>query len=236
VRILAIAHHADAGPGVFGEAALAGGHEIVEWFAPTSPAPTLDGFGAVIVLGGAMHVDQEDANPWLRDEKALLREMLDGGVPLLGVCLGSQLLAEVAGASPRAAAESEIGWHEIELTADAAADPVIGPLPTGVRGFQWHHYEAPLPPGAVALAQSRTCLQAFRLPGSSYGIQFHAEVTHRDLNRWLDDWDTDHEAVESGLDPEAIRAESAGRIGDWNEVGRGIARRFLEAAQQGRTS
>src|SRR5262245_53824062 len=126
MRILAISHHRDAGPGVFGESARQDGHELVDWFAPTEPVPELDGFGAVMVFGGTMHVDQEDAHPWLRDEKALLAELLDADVPVLGVCLGSQLLAEAGGAAPRRLPAPEIGWHEIELTPEGAADPVIG--------------------------------------------------------------------------------------------------------------
>jgi GMP synthase-like glutamine amidotransferase len=231
MRILAITHLAHAGPGVFGETARAAGHRITEWFAPGDPAPATDGFGAAMVFGGAVHVDQERAHPWLRDEKELLRGLLDRGTPVLGVCLGSQLLAEAAGAAPRALPEAEIGWHAIGLTPEGAADPVLGPLAPGLRGVAWHSYEAPLPPGAVPLARSAACLQAFRLPGppsASYGIQFHAEVTAGDLGHWLDDWHTDADAVATGLDPEAIRAESAGMIEGWNDVGRGIARRFFE--------
>jgi GMP synthase (glutamine-hydrolysing) len=232
MRVLAIVHHRNAGAGVFAEPALAAGHELVEWLPREEPPPALDGFGAAFVFGGEMNVDQEDAHPWLRDEKRLLRELLERGTPLLGVCLGSQLVAEAAGAEVRRAARPEIGWHEIELTPEGGADPVLGILPPRLDSFQWHHYEWLLPPGAVGLARSAQSLQAFRLDGRPvWGVQFHPEVTDGDLGSWLDDWQGDPDAVATGLDPEAIRAESAGKIGAWNDTGRALSERFLELSR-----
>jgi GMP synthase (glutamine-hydrolysing) len=164
----------------------------------------------------------------------VLRELLAEGVPLLGVCLGAQLLAAAAGGAPRRAREPEIGWIEIELTREAGSDPLLGSLPRRLEAFEWHSYEASPPEGAVELAHSPVCLQAYRLDGSrAWGIQFHAEVIARDMNAWLDSYEKDDDAVRIGLDPERLRAESASRIEDWNELGRGIARRFLaEAARR----
>jgi GMP synthase-like glutamine amidotransferase len=192
--------------------------------------PELDGFGAAIVLGGAMHADQEDEHPWLAPEKDLLRELLERGTPVLGVCLGAQLLAEAAGAQPRRARMPEIGWYEVERGEAAGDDPLIGPLPARFQSFQWHSYEAPLPPGATALASNDVCLQAYRLDGRAWGIQFHAEVTDAAVSAWLDDYAKDGDAVRVGIDPEAIRAQTAARIGDWNELGRGLCARFLTQA------
>ena len=230
MRVLNVVHQRTAGPGVFAEAGLAGGHELVEWVPAETGAPPLDGIDAAMVFGGAMHVDQEATNPWLRGEKALLRELLERSVPLLGVCLGSQLLAEVAGTEPRRAREPEIGWLSIELDPAAADDPLLGHLPERFEGFQWHSYEAPLPPGATPLARSAVCLQAFRLGGRAWGIQFHAEVTRETVDDWLDDYRSDEEAVRVGVDPAQIRAETERRIATWNELGRGICARFLAAA------
>jgi GMP synthase-like glutamine amidotransferase len=85
----------------------------------------------------------------------------------------------------------------------------------------------------VALASSEVCLQGFRLAGAPvWGIQFHPEVTRDDLWRWLDHWESDEDAVQSGIDPEALRAESESRIAAWNELGRGIAARFLRQAKK----
>ena len=180
-----------------------------------------------------MHLDQNDEHQWLDPEKAFLRDALERGVPILGVCLGSQLLAEAAGATPYRSEEPEIGWYEVEVTGTGASDPVIGPLAPAFEAFVWHHYVAPLPPGAVELARTPTCVQAFRIEGKpAWGLQFHAEVTRENLLGWLDEWENS-EAAETSLDPEQLRAESELRIEDLNELGRGIAERFLaEAARR----
>ena len=208
------------------------GHELVEWVPHEAPAPGLDGFGAAIVFGAEAQVDQEDTYPWLRSEKQVVGELLARGTPLLGVCFGSQLLAELAGAEVRRAAEPEIGWHEVELTPEGSADPLLGFLPPRFESLQWHHYEWLLPPGGVALARSACCLQAFRLEGRPvWGLQYHPEVTEADYGSWLDEWEDDPGAVATGQDPDAIRAETAAKIAAWNAIGRGIAERFLATAE-----
>jgi GMP synthase (glutamine-hydrolysing) len=234
VRALAIVHQRDAGPGVFAEAARRRGVALERWLRAESDSPPgePDAYGAVISFGGAMHADQEQAHPWLGEEKRLLRRLLEGGTPLLGVCLGAQLLAEAAGAPPRRASEPEIGWFEIALTDEGADDPVLGPLAPRFEGFQWHSYEFSLPAGAVALAHSQACLQAYRLGDRAWGIQFHAEVSARDAESWIDDYRSDEDAVRTGLDPAALRAQTRERIEAWNELGRGLCERFLDAAQQ----
>jgi GMP synthase (glutamine-hydrolysing) len=185
---------------------------------------------ALLIFGGSMHVDQNDEHRWLNPEKQFIREALSLGVPILGVCLGSQLLAEAAGASPYRSPEAEIGWYDIEITDAGAADPVLAPLAPSVELFEWHHYVAPLPPGAVELARTPLCVQAFRVDGKpAWGLQFHAEVTRENLFGWLDGWENS-EAVETSFDPERIRAASEQRIEGQNEIGRGIAARFLAEA------
>ena len=100
--------------------------------------------------------------------------------PLLGVCLGTQLLAEAAGGSAGRASEPEIGWRQVELTPEGAADPLLAPLAPAFEAFQWHSYEAAPPPDAVTLARSPVCPQAYRIGEQAWGIQFHAEVSAAD--------------------------------------------------------
>ena len=200
------------------------------WVPPAQPPPDVRDVDALMIFGGSMHVDQDDEHGWLTPEKAFLRDQLARGVPILGACLGSQLLAEAAGAEPRRMDEPEIGWYDVEVTEAGAADPVVGPLAPSTKLFEWHHYMAPLPPGAVELARTPACVQAFRVDGKpAWGLQFHAEVTRENLMGWLDGWENS-EAVETDLDPDAIRAASERRIEEQNEIGRGLAERFLAEA------
>ena len=225
MRVLSIVHELDAGAGVFSVP----DHEIVTWVPSSGPLPEGD-FGAVMIFGGSMHVDQNDGHPWLAPEKTFLRNELDKGTPILGVCLGSQLLAEVAGSHPHRMTEPEIGWYEIEITDAGASDPVVGPLAPSAELFEWHHYAAPLPPGAVELARTPACVQAFRVNGKpAWGLQFHAEVTKENLFSWLDGWEN-AEAAQTTLDPNEIRAASERRIEEQNELGRQLAERFLAEA------
>jgi GMP synthase-like glutamine amidotransferase len=225
LRVLAAVHHRTAAAGVFADPRA----ELVEWLPHEAEPPPLDEFDAALLLGAEAQVDQEDSVPWLRGEKQVVRELLERGRPVLGVCFGSQLLAEALGGEVRAAAEAEVGWHEVELTPEGRTDPLLGFLPQRFESLQWHSYEWLLPPGAVALASSARCLQAFR-HGIAWGVQFHPEVTEADYREWLDEFRDDPAALRTGLDPEAVRAETAAKIGAWNAVGRELFRRFLDEA------
>ncbi len=224
MRLLAVVHQDDAGPGVFVEAIRSGGHSLEVW-RPDRGEDTPAEPDAVIVFGGAM--DVVDDLPWLAPEKAALRGWVEAGMPMLGVCLGAQLLAEAAGGSVRRAQSPEIGWFEVEV--DAGDDPVMAGLPSHLTAFGWHSFEAVPPPQGVPLATSETCLQAFRLDGTpQWGIQFHAEVSPADMRHWIEHFDNDPDAA--GLDPGALLAESEPRLDGWNDLGRALCARFLEAA------
>jgi GMP synthase (glutamine-hydrolysing) len=224
-------HQGDAGPGVFAEEIRRRGFELDEWTIGergTGPRREIADYDAVLTFGGAMHADQEWEHPWLRFERDFLAAMIEDGMPLLAVCLGCQLLAEAAGGSARQASEPEIGWHEIELTPEGEADPVLGPLAPGFTAFQWHSYEAVPPAGAAVLARSPVCAQAYRIGERAYGIQFHAEVSATDARKWIDKDRQDDDAAGIELDPDALRAETAERMGAWNRLGRELCGRFLE--------
>lgn len=232
MRVLAIVHEPRAGPGVFAEAIAKRGEKLETWDLPSGMRAPADPrhYDAVLSFGGAMHPDQEDSHPWLATEKALLAGLIDGGVPVLGVCLGSQLVAEAAGGRARPAPRPEVGWHEVRVTDAGAADPLIGPLAPAFRALEWHSYEFELPPGALPLARSSGCLQAFRAGGCAWGIQFHAEVTPHDLASWIDRERSPEELARLGLDREELRATSAAAMPTWNELGRRLCGRFLDLA------
>jgi GMP synthase (glutamine-hydrolysing) len=227
VPVLALIHQEDAGSGVFGEAVRDRGDELVEWNIASSGPPPRDDYEAVLVFGGAMHVDQEERHPWLRLEDDLLRGLLRARVPLLGVCLGAQLAAKALGAAVAPAARAEVGWYEVELTPEAENDPLFSELPKRFEAFQWHRYAFDLPPGAVPLAQNANCLQAYRAGDVAWGIQFHAEVRAETLADWLE---SSRPEEDGDLDFEQLEAETKRKIDRWNELGKLLAGRFLDAA------
>ena len=233
MRVLAVVHQDEAGPGVFGRVASERGHlEVWRPFEELGPRHVEIDPHAVMVFGGAMNTYQESEHPWLRREKQWLTGILERGVPVLGVCLGAQLLAEAAGGTVRRAARPEIGWCEVTVAPEAAHDPVVGGLPDRFTSLQWHSYEAVPPNGDAALARTEHSLQAFRIGASAWGIQFHAEVSSATLDGWIEDYASDPDAVRLGIDPDLLRAESKLAIGIWNRLGNDLCERFLDAAAQ----
>lgn len=236
MRVLAIVHQRDAGPGVFAEAIEGAGGRLDEWTLAERPEPPADplGYDAVLVLGGAMNVDEGERHGWIAEEEALLRELLAEEKPLLGLCLGGQLLAAAAGAEPHRTSRPEIGWHRVEVTAEGEDDPLLGPLAPSFEAFQWHSYGFPLPPGAVPLATSEVCLQAARLGQCAWAIQFHPEVSAGDARHWIEDYRADPDAVRIGIDPAVLGPETDRKIGAFSELGREFCSRWMvEASGEG---
>jgi GMP synthase (glutamine-hydrolysing) len=228
MNIVSVIHGSEARTELFAPIVEEAGHRLDEWsFVWGEPPPRpLESYDAALVFGGAMHADQEAAHPWITDELRWLNRLLESGTPVLGICLGVQLLARAAGASVGPLPEPEIGWYEVELTAAGAADPVLGSLPPRFDALQWHRYTYGLPDGAVELATSPLATQAFRLGDACWGVQFHPEVTEKQLDGWLLDVD------DPAPDPAALRAQIPAEIGRWNELGRTLCRAFLAAAEQ----
>jgi GMP synthase (glutamine-hydrolysing) len=144
------------------------------------PVPMdMKGAGGLIVMGGPMGVYQTDRYPWLRDEMRLIEDAMKANLPVLGVCLGAQILAAALGAKvERNPKGKEIGWHPVRLADSAKDDRLMRGLPTTMTPFHWHGDIFELPPGAVLLASSdKTPCQAFRMGDNAYGFQFHFEVT-----------------------------------------------------------
>jgi GMP synthase-like glutamine amidotransferase len=223
--VLAVIHGDQVRAGVFSDAVEARGHRLEEWslaWGTSIPRP-LDAYGAVLVFGGAMHADQEGHHPWLREENLFLQRLLDLRKPVLGVCLGAQLLAKASGATVGPAPEPEIGWCPVVLTDEAADDPVLAGLPTRFDAFQWHYYEHGLPAGAVELARSDVCTQAFRLGDSAWGVQFHPEVTLAQVEAWIEE----DEPV-----PPWLLDETRERIGEWNDLGKTLCDAFVRVAER----
>jgi GMP synthase (glutamine-hydrolysing) len=144
---------------------------------------SMKGAGGLVVLGGPMSVYQTERYPWLGDEMRLIEDAVKSNLPVLGICLGAQILAAALGAKvDRNPNGKEIGWHPISLSDAAKDDRLMRDLPATMTPFHWHGDIFDLPPGAASLASSdKTPCQAFRHGDKTYGFQFHFEVTHQSI-------------------------------------------------------
>jgi GMP synthase-like glutamine amidotransferase len=145
-------------------------------------------YGAVIVLGGPMNVYQVHEYPFLEEEEHFIRKALAEEVPMLGICLGAQLLAKACGARVKKAAHKEVGWFSVGLTKEGMGDGLFTGFPGHMKVFQWHEDTFEIPAGGVLLARGKTCRnQAFRMGRNAYGLQFHVEATPSMIEEWMKD-------------------------------------------------
>ncbi len=140
-------------------------------------APETNAYDWLIVMGGPMGVHDEAELPWLRQEKQAIREAITAGKPVLGLCLGAQLMADVLGANVTRNPHKEIGWHSVGLEENAEATWLHQAMPESLLTFHWHGDTFALPPNAVRLAHSEGCAnQGFIVGDKVVGLQFHPEV------------------------------------------------------------
>ena len=178
---------------------------------------------ALIFLGGPMSVNDDLA--WLRREEEYIRQAVARDTPILGVCLGAQLISRALGGVVRHNRVKEIGWFEIWLTPAAALDPLFAGLPARDTVFHWHGETFSLPPGAELLASSERCVhQAFRLGHSVYGLQYHLEVTPGMIADWCrqDENCGDVRELDGPVDPQynaaRLRELSSAVFGRWCDI------------------
>jgi GMP synthase-like glutamine amidotransferase len=159
----------------------------VNLYAKKPKFPDINKARALIVMGGPMNVYEEEKFPFLKPENTYIQEAILRGVPYLGVCLGSQLLAKAMGAKVYKAKKEEIGWDTVDLTARAKDDPFFkGHRSSTLKVLQWHGDTFDLPRGSVHLAANKDVPhQAYCVAGLFYGLQFHIEVNRPMLESWF---------------------------------------------------
>ena len=190
-----------------------------------------DRYRGLIVLGGPMNVEEHPQRAHLRNEMQAIEAMLKQDKPVLGICLGAQLLAHVLGAAVPRNPIKEIGWYPLRKTAEGMTDPVLAPLQAETPVFQWHGCRFDIPKDAVHLAQSPHCAQqAFRHGDNAYGFQFHLEMDERLVERWLANPAYREELAASGLphDADAIRAQTRQHIAAMQEQADAVFNNFLD--------
>jgi GMP synthase-like glutamine amidotransferase len=180
--------------------------------------PDAGSIAGLVVMGGPMGANDEASHPFLAGEKTLIAEAVRAGLPVLGVCLGSQLMASALGAVVRTGPRPEIGQGEVQLTEAGLADPVLGPEGASVRVFHWHGDTFDLPGGSTHLARSALYPhQAFRAGARAYALQVHVEVDEILARSWA-------RRLPAGVGIDASQTETAGRR---------IITRFFRAAAGG---
>ncbi|HJN59721.1 MAG TPA: type 1 glutamine amidotransferase [Alphaproteobacteria bacterium] len=233
MKLLVLQHIAVEHPGVWRDFMRAGG---VTWEAVELDAgeaiPPLDGYDALISMGGPMDVFDEAEHPWLAAEKAIIREAVaKRAMPFLGVCLGHQLLGEALGGRVTVMAEPEVGLMEVSLTPAGRADALFDGVGETLACLQWHGCEiGEMPAGGEILAASAGCpVQAIRAGRHAYGLQFHVEMTARTVAEWAA-IPAYAQSLESALGDGAVArldADIAANLAAFNATARRIYENFI---------
>jgi GMP synthase (glutamine-hydrolysing) len=221
-RLLVFQHVRHEGLGNLNPLLKAAGFQIdsVNFSREPEAKPTLNGYDGLVVLGGPMAIYEADKYPNLSLEAKLIEGAAKDGLPVLGICLGAQLIAKALGARVYPSGIKEIGWYDLSPTPNAKDDPLFRHMGLTEKVFQWHGDTFDLPTEAVLLASSSLCRnQAFRYRNNIYALQFHLEIDGAIVDSWLNAAENRREitSLKSYIDPNAIRAETPqylGRLGE----------------------
>lgn len=193
--------------------------------------PSLDGYDGLIVLGGPMSVNDADRLPHLTTELKLIEDAMRRDVPVLGICLGAQLIAKTLGAEVYRNPEKEIGWYDVSPTDDASGDPLLLPLQKTEKIFQWHGETFDMPRSARHLAYSFLCAnQAYRYGAKVYGFQFHMEVDEPMIHRWLrvPENQTEISALRGDCHIEQIYSDTSRHMARLRDISERVFRAFID--------
>ena len=185
-NVLVVQHDLDSPLAALAPPLAALGVRTTTWQALSQPEPPAGEFDGLIVLGGIVNPDGTDGDAPLEREREEIATAHARGVPVLGICLGAQLIAQALGGSAERMPAGEIGWVGIELDPAAADDALLTGTPPTMNVLEWHNYSCTPPAGAVRLAHSPACPQAFRVGATTWGLQFHVEATRPLLEEWTE--------------------------------------------------
>lgn len=218
------------GPGILGQVLSDAGvaFRTIDAFGSEPVPRDPDGLGGLVVLGGPMGVYEAARHPALVPQQRLISAAVAAGLPVLGICLGAQLMASAFGARVFRGHGKEIGWSPLELTEAGAADPVLAPLAGAPAVFHLHGDTFDLPADATHLARSSLYpVQAFRIGPRAYGLQFHLEFTAETIDAVLDDPACQADLAALGSSPGAIRSDTPARVRTLEPIARQVFENFL---------
>lgn len=214
MKVLVTQHHIAEPAGTFGDFLAENGCalDVRHMHLGHALPDSLDPYGLVISMGGPMNVYDEDIHPWLADETAMLAEALTSGTPVVGICLGSQLMAKALGAQVVSSPQPEIGWFSARLNADGATDPIFAGFDEELTVLQFHNDMFNVPEGGRLLAGSQRCPNQVFRHGLSYGFQFHVEVTAGIIDQWYRNDDQRREIAPGWKNQGLVMREQAWKL------------------------
>jgi GMP synthase (glutamine-hydrolysing) len=192
--------------------------------------PNLDGYDGIVILGGPMSANDTDHLPHLATEMKLIEQAMCRNLPVLGICLGAQLIAKTLGAAVYLNHEKEIGWYDVSPTGEANSDPLLAEFRDSEKIFQWHGETFDMPRSTNHLAFSTLCAnQAFRYGDNVYGFQFHLEVDEPMIHRWLLLAEQRNDLNLGGtIDPERIHNETPDHIARLHQLSDRVFSEFIQ--------
>jgi GMP synthase-like glutamine amidotransferase len=239
---LIVTHGDSKRAGIARECLAAAGCPVVDWEwtpsdEPMTPAPALEEIAGIISMGGVQSATRVAGDPFLSAEVGLMRDALERQIPVLGMCLGAQLLAVAAGGRVRPMGRMYVGWPQLTLHDTAADDPLFSALPTGMHALKWHEDMIETPSGAVVLGDTGDVTpgtQLYRVGANAWGSQMHLEA---DIPMVIGNWMASPSGVANleaaGYDVDAIREETAGRLVIQMEAARPVFDRFAQLSRAG---
>ena len=231
MKVLVLRHVLHEHLGTLAEALIANNitYEYVNFYENENPDVSLNDISGLIILGGPMNVYETDRYLYLEMEDRLIKQVIEKDAPVLGICLGAQLIAKALGAKVIKNKEKEIGWYPLKITEEGSKDKLFRHCYTEEIVFQWHGDTFEIPEGGVHLAESSMCTnQAFRYRDNVYGLQFHIEVTPEMILEWLNVPENQKEilSLREKINPELIKTEIPRFIGRLNSLAENVFREF----------
>jgi GMP synthase (glutamine-hydrolysing) len=227
-KITCFQHIDCEGLGTLGDVLASKGVEVVI-SQPCKGESIPDSLGSgLVILGGPMGAYEETVNPWMVNELTAIQKALDARLPILGICLGSQLLAKAAGSQVFRGAQPEVGWAPVHLTEAGSSDPLFQGIPKTFTAFHWHGDTFTPPTGSTRLAWSELYRnQAFRLDKNAYGLQFHLEVTREMAKDWMQKYARELTHQGGVIQPERITDRLEENISSLRKISDGVFGQFV---------